>query len=109
MKSPDPRRRRERQILSPDEYKRRRRHRRIERTSHSEAQVRAWAERNGCSLRVLNGGHHWLFQKPGFMAEWWPSSSKLAVNREYHCDHHAPHWADVEAVLQDLLAPPASA
>src|SRR5437667_12414283 len=98
-------RRRERQILSPDEYKRRRREQRLERTSHQEAQVREWAERYGCSLRVLNDGHHWLLQKPGFMAEWWPSSAKLAVNRVYDRDYHAPHWADVIVVLEEVLAP----
>jgi hypothetical protein len=76
----------------------------MERTSHQEAQVRAWVEQRGCSLRVLNAGHHWLLQKLGFMAEWWPSSAKLVVNREYHRDQHAPHWADVVAVLQNVLA-----
>jgi hypothetical protein len=35
-------------------------------------QARVWAEGHACSLRVLNDGHHWLFQKPGFMSEWWP-------------------------------------
>src|SRR5207247_3556726 len=87
--------RRRRVVLSPDDYKRQRRERRMQRTSHSEAQIRAWAEQHGCSLRVLNDGNHWLFQKPGFMAEWWPSSAKLAVNRDYLRTHHAPHWADV--------------
>ena len=68
-----------------------------------EEQVRVWAERHGCSLRVLNDGHHWLLQKPGFMAEWWPSSARLAVNRDYGSDIHAPHWADVVAVLEQRL------
>jgi hypothetical protein len=83
----------------------------MERTGNLEAQVRAWAEQHGCSLRVLNGGHHWLFQKPGFMAEWWPSSAKLAVGRDYLHDHHAPHWKDVRSVLEQHLsaAPPNAA
>ncbi len=100
MKSPQ----RQRRVLSPEEYKRQRRERRMDRTSQQEAQVRTWAEQHGCSLRVLNDGHHWLFQKPGFTAEWWPSSAKLAVNRDYDRDHHAPHWAEVAAVLQGMLA-----
>ena len=100
MKSPQ----RQRRVLSPEEYKRQRRERRMDRTSQQEAQVRAWAGQHGCSLRVLNDGHHWLFQKPGFTAEWWPSSAKLAVNRDYDRDHHAPHWAEVAAVLQEMLA-----
>ncbi|MBI4662448.1 MAG: hypothetical protein HY735_26830 [Verrucomicrobia bacterium] len=93
----------ERLVLAPDEYKRRRRERRMDRTAALEPQVRTWAERHGCSLRVLNGGHHWLFQKPGFRAEWRPSSAKLAVNRDYLHDHHAPHWAEVANVLEKHL------
>jgi hypothetical protein len=51
----------------------------MDRTSRAEPQVRAWAEQHGCSLRVLNNGHHWLIEKPGFVAEWWPSSAKLVL------------------------------
>jgi hypothetical protein len=106
MKSLPPPRRRGRPVLSPDEYKKQRRERRMERTSRLESEVRAWAERHGCSLRVLNDGHHWLLQKPGFVAEWWPSSARLAVNRDYGSDIHAPHWAEVVAVLGQHLATP---
>jgi hypothetical protein len=93
-----------RRVLSPEEYKRQRRLRRMQRTSDLESEVRAWAVRQGCSLRVLNDGHHWLFQKPGFMAEWWPSSARLAVDRDYGSHIHAPHWAEVVVALQQHLA-----
>ena len=76
------------------------------RTSRLESEVRVWAELHGCSLRVLNDGHHWLLQKPGFMAEWWPSSARLAVNRDYGRHIHAPHWAEVVAELEQCLAVP---
>jgi hypothetical protein len=108
MKSSPPPRRRERRFLLPEEYKKQRRERRMERTSRLEAQARVWAERYGCSLRVLNDGHHWLFQKPGFMAEWWPSSARLAVNRDYDRHIHAPHWAEVLTELEQCLAAPLS-
>jgi len=42
----------------------------MERNSNKEDEIRAWAEQCECSLRVLNDGYHWLFQKAGFMAEW---------------------------------------
>jgi len=38
------------------------------------------------------------------MAEWWPSSARLAVNRDYGSYIHAPHWADVVSVLEQILA-----
>jgi hypothetical protein len=103
MKSSPPPRRRDRRVLSPEEYKQQRRERRMERTSRLEEEVRVWAEGHGYSLRVLNDGHHWLFQKAGFMAEWWPSSARLAVNRDYGRHIHAPHWAEVATELQHYL------
>ena len=75
----------------------------MQRTAYLESLVRAWAEQHGCSLRVLNDGHHWLFQKASFVAEWWPSSAKLAVNRNYAHTFHTPHWDHVETVLQQHL------
>ncbi|MFB3905368.1 MAG: hypothetical protein ACE15E_18120 [Acidobacteriota bacterium] len=89
-----------RPALAPDDYRRRRRGRRLKRTLQAEAAVRAWAQKHGLALRVLNGGHHWIFEKAGLVAEWWPSSAKLALNRDYLRTFHAPHWPDVEAVLE---------
>ena len=75
----------------------------MNRTARLEDEVRAWAERRGCSLRVLNDGHHWLFQQPGLIAEWWPSSAKLVLNRDYLHGHHAPHWPEVAAMLNAAM------
>ncbi len=66
----------------------------MERTSGLESAVRAWAERQGCAVRVLNDGHHWLFQNAGFMAEWCPNSARLAVNRDYDSDINADAFAN---------------
>jgi hypothetical protein len=87
-------------VLAPDDYKRLRRERRTNRTARLESHVRAWAEQRGLSLRVLNDGHHWLLQNTGFKAEWWPSSAKLALNRDYLGTFHAPHWTQVAALLE---------
>jgi hypothetical protein len=86
----------------PEEYKRQRRGQRMQRTGGLEHQAVAWAKLHGLSLRVLNDGHHWRFQKPGFMAERWPSSARLAVNRDYGSPTHAPHWAAVVNALQPI-------
>jgi hypothetical protein len=93
-------RKRNNSVLEPGEYKRRRRERRMERTLHSEAVVRGWAEQHGFTLRVLNNGHHWILEKPGIFAEWWPSSAKLALNRDYLRTLHTPHWSDVVMALE---------
>ena len=94
MKRPD---------LTPKEFQRARRERRLGRTVDLQTEATAWATRRGFTLRVLNDGHHWLFQKPGLVAEWWPSSAKLVLNRDYLHDHHAPHWPQVAALLDGAL------
>jgi hypothetical protein len=100
MKKPERFHKRKHPVLGPDDYKRRRRERRMDRTRESETTIHAWAQKQGLSLRVLNGGHHWMLEQPGFVAEWWPSSAKLALNRDYLKTFHAPHWSDVMAVLE---------
>jgi len=78
----------------------------LARTLDLEAEVTRWAAQRGLTLRVLNGGHHWLLQKPGLTAEWWPSSAKLVLNRDHLRDCHAPHWPHVAALLENALATP---
>lgn len=89
---------------TPDDFRRRRRDRRLDRTLDLEPEVRRWAAQHGFTLRVLNDGHHWLLQKPGLLAEWWPSSAKLVLNRNYLDDRHAPHWPEVASALEAALS-----
>jgi len=97
-------RKRNHPVLAPREYMRHQRERRKKRTLQSESAVRAWAEKHGFALRVLNDGHHWIFQKPGLFAEWWPSSAKLAINRNYSRGFHAPHWPEVAQTLERAMS-----
>ena len=46
-------RQRKRILLSPDDYKRQRRERRMDRTGALEPLVRSWAEQRGCALHVV--------------------------------------------------------
>jgi hypothetical protein len=66
-----------------------------------EAIMRAWAAERGLTVRILNRGHHWLFEKVGFIAEWWPSSAKLVVNRRYE---RGTHVHDREQAQRQILA-----
>jgi hypothetical protein len=55
---------------------------------------------NGFALRVNNEGHHWMWQKGGFVAEWWPSSAKLVFNRNYDRSFDAHDWTTVIPFLE---------
>ena len=91
--------------LDPRDYARQRRDRRLHRNLDRTTAAQAWATAHGLSLRVNNDGHHWMFQRPGFVAEWWPSSAKLVFNRNYDRDVHAHDLPQVLAVLESHLNP----
>jgi len=74
----------------------------MNRTVRLEDEVRAWAERHGCLLRVRRASL--AVPKVRFHGRVVASSAKLAVDRDYGCSHHAPHWPDVAAVLQRVVA-----
>jgi len=93
-------------VHTPKEFQRAGRERRLGRMLAIEAEVTRWAAQRGLTFRMFNDGHHWMFQKPGLAAEWWPSSAKLVLNRDYLRDRHAPHWPRVAALLENALAAP---
>lgn len=37
----------------------------------------------GMTLRILNKREHWQFTKDGLLVEWWPSSGRVAVNKNW--------------------------
>jgi len=87
--------------LAPREYMRQRRQRRLERNRSAADRARTWAEQNDFTFRVNNEGHHWIWQKGGFFAEWWPSSAKLVFNRDYDRSCHAHDWTAVIPFLEN--------
>ena len=46
----------------------------------------------GLKLRIANAGNHWMFTKDGFVADWWPSSAKLVVNKRWSRGVHCHDW-----------------
>lgn len=54
-----------------------------------------WTAEKGVTLRICNAGHHWIFERPGLFAEWWPSSAKLVFEHRYQHGIHAHDHAQV--------------
>lgn len=77
----------------------------MERNLSLEDQTREEAGKLGYHLSVHNDGHHWVFRDgSGRVAEWWPSSAKLVLNRDYGRCIHAHDWPQVLAELHNLPA-----
>jgi len=87
----------------PGEHYADRHARRLQTNLSAEAVVRSWADENGLRLRINNAGHHWIFDRPGFFAEWWPSSAKLVINRQYQRGIHVHDWTQAEVQLARRL------
>ncbi len=67
-----------------------------------------WASSNGFNLCIMNDGHHWKIEGKGLLAEWWPSSAKLVINKKWawgiHCHDVGQLIAEIEKVLRDMAA-----
>ncbi len=65
--------------------------------------VEAWCQARGLRLRVNNGGHHWIIDRPGWRAEWWPSSAKLVIQQKWDRGVHVHDWQQALAIIERAL------
>jgi hypothetical protein len=70
-----------------------------------ESEVRRGCQSLGLTLQIKNDGHHWCFSRGAFLAEWWPSSAKLVINKQWengiHCHDHQQVLREVQQSLHD--------
>lgn len=55
-------------------------------------EVRRWCWDRGVTLSIRNSGHHWIFTAANMLAEWWPSSAKLVLNKQWKGGIHVHDW-----------------
>ena len=48
-----------------------------------EDEMKVWADEHFVDLEIKNHGHHWVFTRDKGVVEWWPSSGRLVLNRNY--------------------------
>lgn len=59
-----------------------------------------WCGENNIAAKILNRGHHWIFSLPsGDAVEWWPSSAKLVVNKQWGCGIHTHDFEQCRRVI----------
>jgi hypothetical protein len=83
-----------------------RRHaRRLATNIQNEEAVRAWCKRHYVELTITNEGHHWLFQclGTGKVIEWWPSSAKMVVDKQWRKGVHVHDWKQALSLLEKTL------
>jgi hypothetical protein len=77
--------------------------RRLNANLEQEVNVRRWCEKRGWTLRITNEGHHWQLTDGRFLAEWWPSSAKLVIDKCWHDGIHCHDYKQVLKVIEDFL------
>lgn len=81
--------------------------RRLKANLSRQDEVKAWCREAGVRLRIGNDGHHWLFQREGQIAEWWPSSAKLVLQQRYERGIHVHDHQQALARLRKHFKGPA--
>jgi hypothetical protein len=80
--------------------------RRLHSNLRYEAEVSEWCRRRGFALRITNQGHHWQLKKDRFLAEWWPSSAKLVINKQWNRGYHCHDFRQAMEFIERAYAKP---
>jgi len=62
--------------------------------------VEQWCADNGVVIKINNQGHHWMFSQSKKIVEWWPSSAKLIINKQWNNGIHIHDYEQALVVLK---------
>lgn len=62
--------------------------------------VEGWCKGHGISIQIKNEGNHWIFTKDKKKVEWWPSSAKLVINKDWKNGIHTHGFDQVFGILE---------
>lgn len=63
-------------------------------------EVGEFCSKNGIVLHVTNDGHHWQAIKGKRIVDWWPSSAKAIVNKNWGAGIHVHDWGQFIELLK---------
>lgn len=69
--------------------------------------LQGWCERAGITLLIYNEGQHWHFTLPDQQqVEWWPSSAKCVLNKNWQAGLHVHDHEQMRRFLKTRLTRP---
>lgn len=77
--------------------------RRLRVNAKSISWLRHWCCAHDIQFDVTNGQHHWSFRGDGWLVEWWPSSAKLIVDKEWDNGVHVHDWRQVVGIIVEVI------
>jgi len=82
-----------------------RHNRRMKVALENQPKVEAWCRTHKWKLYVKNNGHHWCFYThENKMIQWWPSSGKLVIGKQYGEGIHCHDYKQLLKTLEITLA-----
>jgi hypothetical protein len=60
-----------------------------------------WCRENGIFLEIRNNGHRWTFRYKENTVDWYPSSAKLIINRDWENGYHIYDWIQAREIVFD--------
>ena len=77
--------------------------RRLESALKDSCGLQVWLAAKGFELQIKNYGHHWIMTRGRHIAEWWPSSAKLVINKRWDRGSHCHDGGQVRDVLANYF------
>ncbi len=62
----------------------------------------AWCNENGWQFEIKNDEKHWIFRKADKMVEWWPSTAKCILNKQWERGYHCHDYLQVISRLKKV-------
>ena len=62
--------------------------------------VQEFCEKAGLRFRISNQGHHWRVNTDKMTVEWWPSSAKVIVNKNWNRGVHCHDYKQFIKILK---------
>lgn len=84
----------------PNEKAQDRHQRRLRQNLKAQEVVNTYCNEKSIKMSILNNGHHWKFEKDGFLIEWWPSSAKLVINKNYKNGIHTHGYDQLLKIVE---------
>lgn len=60
-----------------------------------------WCQEHGITLELKNEGQHWRFRYRETVIDWWPSTAKLLINRDWENGYHIYDWLQAREIVFD--------
>lgn len=80
-----------------------RRHKRLVRCLEHAETFRWWVAAKNLQLTLKNSKQHWIVQGTDLTIDWYPSSGKLVVNRQYKKTRQAYDVPTIKKIILELL------